>query len=130
MNKKGAEGFLWLKVFYFILALIIVILLYGFLSGKLSSIIFLGYASREIGMNIDAVKIFDDGDVKITEEFKEPLYLEIKDSKVNVRSAANNRSLEYDFFDGDNEVEYSSGDKAYKKFVIEKNEGGVEINGR
>ena len=54
MNKKGAEGGLWLKIFYFILALVIVVFTYNFLSGRIEDNLYLGYVSRESGLNVDA----------------------------------------------------------------------------
>ena len=129
MNKKGAEGVIWLRVVYFVMALVIVVIVYGFLSERLENTLHLGYASRELAMNIDVASAGPGGKLVIRESFNEEFYVKTKDGEINVKSAKDNKSIEYWYFAGnDPGLNYDSGKKAGKDFICESGRG-CQLNG-
>ena len=130
MGKKGAFSILGLRVSYFILAIIIVFFIYNFLDAKTGETINLGYASREMGLNLDSVYNAPGGKVIINERFKEPLFFNIEKGDIEVKAPSSNRSLNY-YYVGDgfyDDLDFEN-DKEIKVVKIVKDDKGVMING-
>ena len=128
MNKKGAEGGLWLKIFYFILALVIVVFTYNFLSGRIEDNLYLGYVSRESGLNVDAGLSAPDGKIVIREEFRKSLLFKFEKDKVFVKNPGTNRNVEYGYVKNDFYDEFKSESaKEVKTVSFVKDEQGVEV---
>ena len=128
MNKKGAEGGLWLKIFYFILALVIVVFTYNFLSGRIEDNLYLGYVSRESGLNVDAGLSSPGGKIAIKEEFKKPLLFKFEKDNVFVKNPGTNRGIEYGYVKNDFYDELKSDSaKEVKTVSFVKDEQGVDV---
>ena len=117
MHKKGVEGVVWLQVFYVVLALLIVIFAYQYLSGKLGDRIFLGAASGGLSLDIDGGLSNPGGRVVIEERLREPVLVRVADGSVEVISDKSKKGFSREFY-ADGRLRFDSGKKAVDTFVF------------
>jgi len=127
MNKRGAIGVLWLYVFYVILAIVIVFAVYQFANAKVTETIDVGYASRQVSLDVDTSLASYGGNIEIKETFQKPLLFNINKKEVTVINPNTTTEVDYHFFP---DLTYGEIESSNKKAVSEIkiiNDEGVEI---
>lgn len=128
MHKKGVEGVLWMQVFYVVLALLIVIFTYQYLSGKLSNRIFLGQSSGALSLDIDGGLSSPGGKVVIEEKLRQRALVRVVDGSIEVTSEVSQKSYAREVY-ADGELQLDSGKKAVDTVVLEFDDAGVRLRG-
>ena|SRR3989338_4538045 len=123
MNKKGAEAGLWMKIFYLILAIIIVYMTYNYVYNRTTSNIELGYVSREIGLDNDAALSAPDGKVMILERFDKKYKFKIEDGVVEVKREDAKYGLSYNYVKSFGYDVRADSREAKSEIKIEKDNG-------
>lgn len=127
MHKKGVEGALWMQVFYVVLALLIVILTYQYLSGRLGNQVFLARGSAALALDIDGGLSKPGGRLVIEEQLQKPASVQVAGGNVEV--SAEGKSSSRALY-ADDRLQLDSG-KAGKKIFVEIADvaDGVRVRG-